>query len=401
MPVIFADITFASAKTGLENEKANIMASSLVFMLSSFMNDFDAPQVRILFTSSRTIELFEKKFETGFHNYFTDEKNFITLTNGDRSPKFERMKYSIEQVVKKTGVSAFSLRNWEKRYQFLHPKRLNNGFRYYDETDVSLLKRVRELMEEGARIGDLAERIRKGEALPEPQANQRRDEATRGTEELYDFLKEGEVQKAIASWEKLQAWVPVTRQVEWVLAALYLRASSERDAGTLSMFEFQAVLSFVRSYLTTLILAPLAEPHHFKEGHRKTALFSVLRTPEQISTESHQRAETALAFRAWKARERGRAVHFVEGGISPADVRGFLDRHEGVEAYLSAEPRFRGLLNGYGRSIHWVSPRVDRLEQLLGMDGEPTATGVTPAPLSAQVPAPAAAQEEGPDTMAG
>jgi DNA-binding transcriptional MerR regulator len=309
------------------------------------------------------------------------------------------MKYSIEQVVKKTGVSAFSLRNWEKRYQFLHPKRLNNGFRYYDETDVALLKRVRELMEEGARIGDLAERIRKGEALPEPQANQRRDEATRGTEELFDFLKEGEVQKAIASWEKLQAWVPVTRQVEWVLASLYLRACAERDAGTLSMFEFQSVLSYVRAHLSSLILAPLAEPHHFKEGHRKTALFSVLRTPEQTSSELHQRAETALAFRAWKARERGRAVHFVEGGVSPADVRSFLDRHEGVEAYLTAEPRFRGLLNGYGRSIHWVSARVDRLELLLGMDTDGV-TGVTAAPLIGAQPG-AAAREEEPDTMAG
>lgn len=82
----------------------------------------------------------------------------------------DRPKYSIKTISELTGVSIDTLRNWERRYQFLKPRRNPKGVRLYSDFDVDLVLRFRALLLKGERPSDVAERIRCGETLPKPEA---------------------------------------------------------------------------------------------------------------------------------------------------------------------------------------------------------------------------------------
>ncbi|MDR0295496.1 MAG: MerR family transcriptional regulator [Prevotellaceae bacterium] len=51
------------------------------------------------------------------------------------------MKWTIRQTTKETGLSADTLRYYEKE-GMISPKRHENGYRYYDERDISILKNI-------------------------------------------------------------------------------------------------------------------------------------------------------------------------------------------------------------------------------------------------------------------
>ena len=51
------------------------------------------------------------------------------------------MRWTIKQISEKTGVTADTLRYYEK-VGIISPKRLQNGYRYYDDEDVLVLKYV-------------------------------------------------------------------------------------------------------------------------------------------------------------------------------------------------------------------------------------------------------------------
>ncbi|MDP7034255.1 MAG: MerR family transcriptional regulator [Planctomycetota bacterium] len=55
-----------------------------------------------------------------------------------------------------TGFPAAVLRAWERRYDFLKPMRGSGGHRLYTEADRRVLDSVRELMEQGRSIGEVA-----------------------------------------------------------------------------------------------------------------------------------------------------------------------------------------------------------------------------------------------------
>jgi DNA-binding transcriptional MerR regulator len=64
--------------------------------------------------------------------------------------------YNIQIVSQLTGISAHTLRAWERRYQFLVPNRLPSGKRIYTEKQIKTLLLIAKLIEEGHSIGKLA-----------------------------------------------------------------------------------------------------------------------------------------------------------------------------------------------------------------------------------------------------
>lgn len=61
-----------------------------------------------------------------------------------------------------TGFSPTLLRAWERRYDFLKPRRLPSGHRIYTENDLVVLKRVKELLEAGHSVGEVSLMGRQG-----------------------------------------------------------------------------------------------------------------------------------------------------------------------------------------------------------------------------------------------
>lgn len=64
--------------------------------------------------------------------------------------------FSIRQVIEITGLSEFTLRGWENRYQAFAPKRTNTGRRLYSLQDIEKARLLDELSTKGHRISDIA-----------------------------------------------------------------------------------------------------------------------------------------------------------------------------------------------------------------------------------------------------
>ncbi len=81
--------------------------------------------------------------------------------------------YRISVAAELAGVSEGLLRAWERRFGLVKPRRTAGGYRAYSQRDIDLLKRVRQLTEEGVSIGEavrLAPAIRR-ELEAQPQAS--------------------------------------------------------------------------------------------------------------------------------------------------------------------------------------------------------------------------------------
>ena len=62
------------------------------------------------------------------------------------------LKYSMSQVETLTGISAHALRVWERRYNFILPKRSPANIRYYSDDQLKQLLNVSILIRNGHRI---------------------------------------------------------------------------------------------------------------------------------------------------------------------------------------------------------------------------------------------------------
>lgn len=90
---------------------------------------------------------------------------------GDR----DQGRYRIQSVAEITGVSAATLRAWERRYGIPSPRRTASAYRLYSERDVELIKRVRELCDAGMAPSQAAQLVLSAAeespaaAAPEPE----------------------------------------------------------------------------------------------------------------------------------------------------------------------------------------------------------------------------------------
>ena len=60
----------------------------------------------------------------------------------------EKIYYSIRETEQETGISAATLRYWEKQFDELSPRKDGHGNRYYTRKDQELVKRIRYIRDE-------------------------------------------------------------------------------------------------------------------------------------------------------------------------------------------------------------------------------------------------------------
>jgi MerR family transcriptional regulator, light-induced transcriptional regulator len=71
---------------------------------------------------------------------------------------------SIAAVTCETGLSAYTLRVWERRYGFPQPMRDSAGHRLYPRAQVERLRQIKRLVDAGFRPGKIVDAARA--ALP-------------------------------------------------------------------------------------------------------------------------------------------------------------------------------------------------------------------------------------------
>ena len=60
--------------------------------------------------------------------------------------EIEDKAYSISEASKLTGVQPHLMRQWEKQFSQLRPRRSSTGNRLYEKRDIEIIKRIKTLM---------------------------------------------------------------------------------------------------------------------------------------------------------------------------------------------------------------------------------------------------------------
>lgn len=70
-----------------------------------------------------------------------------------------KAKYRINAVSEMTGIPAATLRAWERRYGVPEPRRTESSYRVYSDADIELIRRVRELCDQGMAPSEAAKLV--------------------------------------------------------------------------------------------------------------------------------------------------------------------------------------------------------------------------------------------------
>lgn len=199
--------------------------------------------------------------------------------------------YRINVAAEMSGVSEGLIRAWERRYGVLKPKRTPSGYRAYTEADIAVLKRLKQVTEEGVSIAeavqllpgikrDVREALEQ-RAQPKPplpgQPQRWRQEILIAAERLDQQSVELVLDEAMASIPPLAFW-------DEVLAPLQREVGERWHAGSLTIAEEHLVTQAARQRVITLLhQAPRRSKRHVvcacfpKEDHELGLMGAALR----------------------------------------------------------------------------------------------------------------------------
>jgi MerR family transcriptional regulator, light-induced transcriptional regulator len=168
--------------------------------------------------------------------------------------------YRIHIAAELSGVRVELIRAWERRYGFPRPQRTPSGYRVYTQQDVALLKRLKQLTEEGVAIREAVKML--------PQLQRK-------------VAETGEVQVAEVSATSLDAWraavlaaaeshdqarvsavldevlsaLPPLKAFDEVLAPVQCEVGERWHAGQLTVVQEHLVSQVVRARVVSLLHA--------------------------------------------------------------------------------------------------------------------------------------------------
>lgn len=224
--------------------------------------------------------------------------------------------YRIHVAAELSGVRVELIRAWERRYGVLAPKRTPSGYRVYTDRDVALLRRLKQLTEEGVSISEAAamlpqllEELEAVPPTPAPASEPSPTSLVAWREEIVvaaEALDQRRVSEVLD--EVLGALTPL-RAYEEVLVPLQREVGARWHAGTFSVAQEHLVTQEVRARLITLLhTAPM-------RGRRRAVLACF---PE----EQH---ELGLLGTALRLRHAGMMVTLL-GQRTPAEEVGQVAR---------------------------------------------------------------------------
>jgi methanogenic corrinoid protein MtbC1 len=167
--------------------------------------------------------------------------------------------YRIQAVANATGVSEHALRVWERRYGELASKRSAAGYRLYTEEDVGRIKVIKELLDQGHAIGEIAtlpvrdlERMRdRGKppaspALPQPIA----EVARKRFLDAIAAMDPEEAQRVAAS---ATVAFPAFELISSVIAPILRELGERWTAGEFTIAQEHAASAIIRNQLGELL----------------------------------------------------------------------------------------------------------------------------------------------------
>lgn len=179
--------------------------------------------------------------------------------------------HAIGAVESRTGLSAHTIRAWEKRYGAVEPARTEGGHRLYSEAQVRRLRLLHELTEHGHRIGSIAalptgeltsllESTRRDVAAVPPEApGERAPDETR-IRELMTAVRELDAERIDAVFRRTALERSAHDLVEGVISPLLRRIGEAWERGDVSPAEEHLASGVVSRTLAWVLDAFQAEP---------------------------------------------------------------------------------------------------------------------------------------------
>lgn len=164
------------------------------------------------------------------------------------------MIFTIETVVKMTGIPAASLRNWEKRYGFPTPQRTEGGHRFYTAEDVSFLKSAVCWVEEGHALTEIARRYReKSSSYLEIQRAIQMDDIEYRTQLIYKALLKFDQLATLQHYQILNAKLSPEQLFDGVFTPVLRHLSQDWEEQKITTAQERFACSFIRLKLSTFL----------------------------------------------------------------------------------------------------------------------------------------------------
>lgn len=165
--------------------------------------------------------------------------------------------YRIKSVSKITNIPVDTIRNWEKRYDFLKPTTGLTGEKLYSDEDIEILRRITVLLKSGGRISEIASKVFDSDFIVQADTLNIRvgNEVQLMIEEYYQSMLDLDLRKI----EQIENLIEITVVFKNRLDHIYypLLERSRRDSATGSIriaqehFITEHIFNKMRSFLSS------------------------------------------------------------------------------------------------------------------------------------------------------
>jgi DNA-binding transcriptional MerR regulator/methylmalonyl-CoA mutase cobalamin-binding subunit len=166
--------------------------------------------------------------------------------------------YRIHHAAELSGVRVELIRAWERRHGFPRPQRTPSGYRVYTERDVALLRRMKQLTEEGVAISEavkllpqLQRELAEAGELPVAEVSASGLAAWRAA--VLAAAEACEQARVSAVLDEVLSALPPLKAFDEVLAPVQREVGERWHAGTLSVAQEHLVSQVVRARVVSLL----------------------------------------------------------------------------------------------------------------------------------------------------
>lgn len=250
------------------------------------------------------------------------------------------MSYRVKSVTQLTGIPRNTLVAWERRYDLLKPRRSDGGYRVYEERDVTYLRELKRLVNEGVAISEAITRVTKPNSHPVESSQ------TSIVDRLVAVLLTYDREAAAPLLRRVEQ-LPFADAIRDVWSPLLLEVGRRWEIGEISVAHGHFVSGVAREALTAMLR---------NIGHGGTgpdAVFACL--PE----ERHDLPMLCVAVRVALA---GWRVVWLGAELPVADLCAFVATRAPDIVCLSAiTPTAPELVLNVGRTVLSAAPRSTTL----------------------------------------
>ncbi|MCP3135859.1 MerR family transcriptional regulator [Pyxidicoccus xibeiensis] len=255
--------------------------------------------------------------------------------------------YRIHIAAELAGVRVELIRAWERRYGVLTPRRTSSGYRVYTDRDVALLRRLKQLTDEGVAISEAAKLL--PQLLAELDSESLTPEVSGGPGAHVDAwlavalaaARAYDQPRVSAVVDEVLAALPPLRAFDDVLAPLQREVGERWHAGQLTVAQEHLVTQVVRARLVSLL-------HAAPNGGRRHAVLACFPDEEHelgllgvALRLRHSGVRVTLLGQRMPATDLGRAVAALRPdlvGLSAVNDRGPEVFHDTLARVVEALP---------------------------------------------------------------